>query len=64
MKRWTVVCLVFLVGCLVYGVGLAGIYSESVMYTSKSPDKQTVTKMYIEGDNVRSGHRLQIRPGT
>jgi hypothetical protein len=53
MKRWTVVCLVFLAGCLVYGVALAGIYGESVMYTSKNPDKQTVTKMYIEGDKVR-----------
>lgn len=53
MKRWTVVGLVFLAGCLVYGAALAGVYSESVMYTSKNPDKQTVTKMYLEGDKLR-----------
>jgi hypothetical protein len=53
MKRWTMVGFVFLAGCLVYGAALAGVYGESVMYTSKKPDKQTMTKMYIEGDKLR-----------
>jgi hypothetical protein len=53
MKRLTVAGLVFMAVCMLFGAALAGVYSESVTYDSKSPEKQTVTKMYIEGDKLR-----------
>jgi hypothetical protein len=53
MKRCTAFCFMFLATSAIAGMALAGIYGESVEYTSKNPDKQTVTKMYIDDSKLR-----------